>query len=135
MRQWLPATPSVLRRLAISVWTSLVEKRTSSSRPLHIITSLTDVLLKPLLKVLPFFISPKRQTRIRPSLSPSVFFHLATGFLTLSPPRFAFSPHLASHALTVATTLLNVRIVLALFEEAIVTALLPTERDRLAFGL
>jgi hypothetical protein len=67
-----------------------------------------------------------------------VLFHLTTdllAFLTLScPTRFAFSPHLAGHALTVATTLLNVRIVLALFERSIVTPLFPTEGNRSALG-
>jgi hypothetical protein len=63
----------------------------------------------------------------------------ATGFiafLTLScAPRFAFSPYLVFHVPTVATTLLHVRIVLSLVDWSIMTALLATERNRLALGL
>jgi hypothetical protein len=68
-----------------------------------------------------------------------VLFHPTTGFnafLTLScAPRFAFSPYLVFHAPTVATPLLHVRIVFALFERSIMAAPLSTERDRLALGL
>jgi hypothetical protein len=64
-----------------------------------------------------------------------MLFHPATGLLTLSTPRFPFGPRLQSHTPTVAAALTHVRVVLPLFEGAIVTALLATEGDRLAFGL
>jgi hypothetical protein len=64
-----------------------------------------------------------------------MLFHPATGLLALSTPRFPFGPRLQSHTPTVATTLQYVRVLFAFFAGAIVTALLPTERDRLAFGL
>jgi hypothetical protein len=65
-----------------------------------------------------------------------VFFHPTTGLFTLScPARFPFSSYLIFHVPTVATTLLHVRIVLAVFDRSIMTALLSTTWDRLALGL
>jgi hypothetical protein len=86
-------------------------------------------------EVLPLFFRPIRQSSIGASLSPSVLFHLASSLLALSTPRSAVSSHLPSHKPTVATTLLHVRIVLALFEGTIVTTLLSTAWDRLSLGL
>jgi hypothetical protein len=80
-------------------------------------------------EILPFFFRPIRKASIPSRFAARVLFHPATRLLALSATRFSFSPHLASHTATVATTLLHVRVVFALFARSIVTALLATERD------
>jgi hypothetical protein len=87
------------------------------------------------LKLLPFFGRPIRPPSIKASLPPRMLFHLATELLfLLDTARLPFGSDLPEHFPSLTATLLLVSNLLALFRWQIPATLLPTARDRLAFG-
>ena len=87
------------------------------------------------LKLLPFFGRPIRPPSIKASLPPRMLFHLATELLfLLDTARLPLSSDLPEHFPSLTATLLLVSNLRALFRWQIPATLLPTARDRVAFG-